>query len=337
MRRNLIVQIAWLLFIAADFSAIIALGAFVYYVSQPFNAAEPVSKTIIVGKGLGVRDIGERLAEEGIIHDDLSFTFYAMLSGNIGALQAGVYELDSALSVKEIVRILTGGEVSEFIEVVIPEGFNSNKIALRLASQGVIKNQRSFLDEVQITSEEAYERFGYEFLKDVDAHTLEGFLFPDTYEFRLNSDSRIAVDAMLFNFGQRTEELFKDVEDPYEILIIASLLQREVPTEEDMRLVAGVIQNRLKIDMLLQIDATLIFVTGRLITAADKQLNSPYNTYLYQGLPPGPIASPGLKALRAALNPEPNDYIFYVSGRDGTTHFAETLAEHNANVAQYLR
>jgi UPF0755 protein len=331
------VRIVWLLFIAADFAAIVALGLFTYYVSQPFNAVNPTSKTIIVGKGLGVRDIGERLAQEGIIHDDLSFTFYAVLSGNTGALQAGVYELDSALSVKEVVRILTGGEVAEFIDVTIPEGFNSNKIALRLASQGVVKNQRLFLDEVQITSDEAYERYGYEFLKDADAHTLEGFLFPDTYQFRLNSDPRIAVDAMLFNFDERTKELLSGVENPYEVLIIASLLQREVPTEEDMRLVAGVIQNRLEADMLLQIDATLIFVTGRLIAGADKQLNTPYNTYLYQGLPPGPIASPGLKALRAALNPEPSNYIFYVSGRDGTTHFAETLAEHNANVARYLR
>ena len=189
---------------------------------------------------------------------------------------------------------------------------------------------------MSLSTSSAYDIYGYEFLKTIKANSLEGFLFPDTYEFRDSDGASVILGKFLENFELKAGNLVNS----YNTLTTASILEKEVQTEQDMRIVAGILNNRLRLGMLLQVDATLAHITGKKtgqITNQDKLIDSPYNTYKYTGLPPAPIANPGLKAINAALNPTSSDYLYYLTSQDGATYFAETLEEHNKNKNLYLR
>ncbi|MEX0916780.1 MAG: endolytic transglycosylase MltG [Candidatus Spechtbacterales bacterium] len=325
-------------------SAAISLAVFIIFliaISFPFNT-HAEKQTVIVEEGMSMEEIAVLLREDGFIGSYRMFMAHALLSGKARFLQAGVYDLSASLSIREIVNILSGGEVAAFKRVILPEGYTIVDMDRRLAENGILE-EGEFIAATSLSAADAYSVYGYEFLNGIEADTLEGFMFPDTYEFRKESRPRIVVDKFLFNFEYRTKDLRAQVgegENLYHTMIIAGLIEEEMDITSDMHKVSSVIQNRIERDMALQIDATLIYVSGKpggALVNSDKKIDSPYNTYLYKGLPPGPITNPGLRALVAAANPADTPYIFYMSAPNGVSYFATNLAQHNAYVAQYLR
>lgn len=331
------------------------LGMFNYQVSRSVSLEKLLTETIEIKQGMSLQDIALLLKEENLIRNRLFFILYAEIEGKGNKLKAGTYKFNLSISTKEIVKIMSGGVVMESARVTIPEGFTREQIAERLVNNGVLLNKNEFINLVNISTQSAVKIFStqdiasigereqvidWEFLENIQASSLEGFLFPDTYDFNLKSEPRDILEKFLVNFEEKTKDARGNTDNFYDILILASLLEKEVQTSEDMKLVAGILNNRLEINMVLQIDATLVYITGKKtaeLTNADKLINSPYNTYQNRGLPPAPIANPGLKAINAALNPTPNSYFYYLSAPDGTTHFAETLEGHNENKAKYLK
>jgi UPF0755 protein len=186
----------------------------------------------------------------------------------------------------------------------------------------------------------------YKFLTNLpNKANLEGFLFPDTYRFYYDADADDIVRKMLDNFEQKlSPDLASSIEKSghslFEIVTMASILEREVKSDADRRQVADIFWRRLKIGMRLQADSTVNYLidgNSPALSYKDMQLNSTYNTYKYYGLPPGPICNPGLSAITAAINPEPNQYLYFLTDDQSNVHFARTLDEHNKNKAQYLK
>lgn len=308
---------------------------FAYKVAVPLDSLQADAQTVLIEQGMGLGDIAQLLEDEGLISNDFYFTIYGIINGNKQKMQAGEYELAPNMSVKKIAAIIAGGNVKGFVRVTIPEGFRMEQIAKRLAQNEVVETEAEFLSASRISTAAAYDIYRYNFLLAMNANSLEGLLFPDTYEFQKDSSAGKVLDKFLGNFERKVADLPANYND----LIMASLLEREVQTEEDMKLVAGVLYNRLQLGMPLQVDATLAYITGKKtgeLTNSDKEIDSPFNTYMHRGLPIAPIANPGLKAISAALNPTPTNYLYYLNAPDGTTYFAETLDEHNKNKAKYL-
>ncbi|MBI2309761.1 endolytic transglycosylase MltG [Candidatus Collierbacteria bacterium] len=310
----------------------------------------PVSKSknlqiFVIPKGQPTRTILKRLQAEGIIRSSLAAEIYLFLTKQRGLFQAGSFRLNPAMSIFEVASALKTGTLDVWI--TIPEGWRAEQITDELKNQGFLEN--SNLNEL-------YQLF----------RQSEGRLFPDTYLFAKGSAAEKIIEKMTDNFDAKISSLTsEDISakgrsasggNPltHEIITLASLVEREARHDTDRPLVAGVLKNRLKIGMALQVDATLQYAKASItnnqqpitnnqfnwwpqITSADKSINSTYNTYKYPGLPPGPIANPGIEALEATLNPTKTDYLYYVSEPDGTTHYAKTLEEHNANVTKYLQ
>lgn len=335
------VRIFLITIMVLDLLALILLGFFVYNVSSPLNNFQEDSRTVVIEPGSGLNDIASKLSQEGIIDETSFFILYTVLEGRDGQLKAGTYTFTPDMNVKNIVALLTEGRSKDFRRVTFPEGFTSKQMAIRLVEEGVLANEEEFLNLAKISTEGASDIFEYDFLSSIDAASLEGFLFPDTYQFHVEEEAVNVIDKMLQAFENKAHPLLDNYEgDPYSLLIKASLLEEEVQSEKDMRIVAGIIENRLSINMALQIDATLAYITGKQtseLTNADKEIDSPYNTYQNRGLPPAPISNPGIRAISAALDPADTEYFYYLTGRDGITYFAKTLEEHNRNKELYLR
>lgn len=331
-------RVRWLLPIGIVIVVLVLGGLFFREVGLTYSAKDAQAQTQIVEipAGLDTSGIGRLLVEEGIVTNARSFSLAAILAGARSELQAGVFELSAAQSPRDIVEVLRAGQTKEHT-ITIPEGLQLKEVA-ELFDDADIVERKDFL----AAADGAYD---YLFLSSVppDAN-LEGFLFPDTYNFALDVTAEEVVDAMLANFGNRISDLLDRIEesdlDLFEIITLASIVEGEVPDDDDRKVVAGVFYNRLAEGIPLQADATLAFVTGedRIdFTRADTQIDDPYNTYVIEGLPPGPINSPGLSSIEAVLNPTDTDFFYFVSDPDtGETIFAETLEEHNQNVAEVL-
>lgn len=329
-----------LVLIALDVLALGFLGWLVFSVATPVNT-EAATQEITIEQGASVRQIADLLKEKGIIESPVLFTLFVAIEGEAKNLRAGTYKLSGADSIRDILDIITGTGGKHTVRVTIPEGYTKSQIAATLEKENVVENASNFLQLVNLSTQSAVAELGYSFLAETEAKTLEGFLFPDTYEFRVDSEPEAVLDKFFANFERKTKDLrATQVGDFYDVVAMASLIEKEVQTEQDMKLVAGVLYNRLEVGMPLQVDATLAFITGKKtgeLTNADKEIDSPYNTYQNRGLPPAPITNPGLRAMEAAVNPTPNNYFYYLSDSEGNTHFAETLEQHNENKARYLQ
>ena len=340
-------KIGLLAFMAID---ILSMFVLAYIILQTSRAADPSNNEVIIleiDKGQGAREIAKSLSDEGVINGTFYFNFYVWQGGHARNLQAGEYELAPSMTISQIVDIIARGEVKmRGIKITIPEGFNTKQIENVLIANG-LGLQRSELEEaVGISSPLAYEIFRLNFFKDLPSRaTLDGFLFPDTYIFDEDAGLNDIVGKMLLNFEEKVDEPLRvkikaSGKNLYEVVIMASLLEKEVQTFEDMRTAAGVLWKRMEIGMALQVDATLVYITGKKtgeITNDDKLIDSPFNTYRYRGLPPRPIANPGLNAIRAAAEPIESEYLYYLSAPDGETIFSKTLDEHNENRIKYLK
>ncbi|TSC75753.1 MAG: UPF0755 protein [Parcubacteria group bacterium Gr01-1014_30] len=291
---------------------VIFLGFFVWqgiYLPLDVNGQESLFS---VEKGQNAFQIAENLEREEMVKNSFFFSFYAVTSGNATKLKTGDYFLSPSLTVANIVKKIASGDTAT-VTVTIPEGWTVAQIE---------------------------ERLGVELSSD-----LEGFLFPDTYNFSVNYSEKDVAEAMRENFERKLDsELHREIEKQgktiHQIVTMASIIEKEVRTSQDKELVAGILWKRLEAGIPLQVDATITYITGKRTTKVsteDTQIDSPYNTYRYRGLPAGPISNPGLEAILASVYPKSSEYWYYLSTPEGKTIFSITLPEHNEAKALHLK
>jgi len=301
--------------------------------------SQPV--TVTITPGLGSSQISEILYEAGLTNSNQIFRSYAKEKEIDNILRPGEYSFEGEVSLSDIADALTKGgqEIGKSIKVTLPEGLTLPEIAAVLEAKGIVEAS-AFLEY----TENAELDFDY-IPATGSLNRLEGFLFPETYQMDPKWDEAKVAGLLLNQFDkiwkkewrQRADELGMSA---LEVITLASIIEREARVDIDRPLISGVFHNRLGIGMLLQSCATVQFVLGErkeILTYADLEIESPYNTYKYKGLPPGPIACPGQLSIEAALYPEDCDYLFFVAKPDGSHHFSKTLAEHEAAKRKYLK
>jgi len=318
---------------------LIGLGYF-FYGLQPTLAVE-TQQNFKIEKGDSFREIGARLSQKSLIKSISVFKIYSILTGKATKFKPGKYNLEGDMSVPEIVGTLSVGGNNE-IKVTIPEGSSIADIDKILFEKGVIKKE----DQVEDFAIDSLSK-DFSFLRNMSS--LEGFLFPDTYRFHLDSNPEKVVRVMLKNFEEKAWKKLEDKDNWYDDLILASFLEKEVPEYEDRQIVAGILMKRLNNGMPLQVDATISYVKCdgafldcdksnlKVVNEDLDRVSSPYNTYKRKGWTPTPISNPGLEAIKAAINPKPSPYWYYLSAKeDGETIFSKTLEEHNINRYNHL-
>lgn len=312
---------------------------------KPAAPGDPVRIEIPVGSS--AFRVAELLEDEGIIRNAFLFKYYLRYKDEGRGFQAGEYEMAPGMTNDEIIAMLNEGRTvkPETFRFTIPEGYTIEKIADKLAAEGLI-DKTAFLQAAASADARQWSAAAADVPDDPELlHPLEGYLFPETYEMEAGSTETDILRRLLAELDRKLDELpdgWHDVLDErgmtlHELLTIASLIEREVVVEEERPIVAGVIYNRLEKGMPLQIDATVQYALGEQkerLLEEDLKIDSPYNTYQIPALPPGPIASPSLSSIRAALEPEETEYFYYVTKKDGSnTHlFARTFDEHQRNI-----
>ena len=302
---------------------------------QPANPGNSKVR-FVVPQGATFHEVADTLHRVGLIDSVMVFDLYARYKHLDRNVQAGAYELSRNLNMIDILTALQSA-IPDEVFVTIPEGYTIKKTAAALDRGGVIKGSDYIALAVQ-------GQFTYDFLKDLPpGASLEGFLFPDTYLIPRNGTAKDLIKLQLDTFKKlwddtRQSQAGQRKLNPLQILTIASMIEREARYQEDRPLVASVIYNRLSAGWLLQIDATVLYAKGvwqSSVTKEDRMVQSPYNTYLHTGLPPGPIANPGIKAIDAALQPANTGFLFYLSDPQGHNHYAKTNEEFARLLKQY--
>lgn len=325
----------------------IAGGSYYYIQKQirsPLDEKSTVEKEFAVEKGEGVKDISAALEKEGLIRGAGYFQIYVWQEKVAEKIQAGDYQLSPSMSIPDIVEIFMGGKiVNEDVWVTIPEGFLVREIDRRLAENGLIQEG----ELISMDENVKFDLSQYYFLSDrPKGSSLEGFYFPDTYKYKKEVSVEDVAKKMLDNFGRKfNEDLQLEVKRQgktvYETIVLASIIEKEAGSREDMKKVSSVFHNRLQIGQRLESDATVNYVIGKgraQATYEDLKTNSPYNTYMYAGLPPGPISNPGIDAIEAAIYPDKTDYFFFLTRSDnGLAVFSKTFDEHILNKRKYLK
>ncbi len=289
-----------------------------------------------IPKGSGVSGAGEELEKRGVIRSGWAFLCFVRFHGESAHIKAGRYTLSSDMNLAQIVQELKlggGKSTDNRVKVTFPEGYTLRQTADLLAEKDIL-NSDEFVKFAR--SRATFSRIHTDF--PLHATSLEGYLFPDTYYFHEHSQPERVAELMIMNFYTRFarpyhQELQNSISDLNSIVTVASLIEREAKVPQDRARIAGVIQNRLDKGMRLEIDATVLYALGHhkdRVLFNDLKIESPYNTYRVMGLPPGPIANPGLPSLLAALHPEKNDYIYYVARASGSHIFTRTANEHEA-------
>lgn len=317
-----------------------AVAVFAYGLS-PADAVDAAPAVFEIDPGQGFRSVVAALAAQHLIRSAAAFEAFAVLDGRADAIKPGLYKLDPAMSGSAILGTITGTSAAE-ATVTVPEGSNIFQIDAILSGALVIK------PGALVTLQDSG--------KDGD---LEGTLFPDTYRFYTDSSVQAVVDAMQAAFQAKAGPVFAAAgvgsssilpapgSAAYKDVILASILEKEVPSETDREIVAGIIVKRIRAGMPLDVDATVCYAklllaggastTCPSLSPLDFKIKSAYNTYLYEGLPPGPIGNPGISAITAALHPQSSPYWYYLSDpATGETIFAKTLDEQTANRVKYL-
>jgi UPF0755 protein len=285
---------------------------------------------------MSVADIGKLLEQKGVISNATIFRYYARLTGGASSVQAGEYTFHKNESMGKAISILEkGAAVEEQVKLTIPEGLTLDEIADKV---GELPGRSA--DRFRELAKSGTIRSQYE---PADVDSLEGLLLPETYEFNKSDDEEAILRRMVQTFDQTVTDLGiasaaqKLKITPYQAVIVASMVEREARVPEDRGPIARVIYNRLDQGMRLQIDATVLYALGEhkdTVLYSDLNVDSPYNTYKVDGLPPGPIASPGKASLQAALQPTPGPWLYYVLSQPNGKHaFATTLDEFNRLVA----
>jgi UPF0755 protein len=293
---------------------------------SPVNPENTMPKVFVVKAGEGIRTIATRLKAEGLIRDPIGFFLQVKLNKLDGKIQAGDFRLNPAMDTKTIATELTHGSIDVWSTLL--EGWRKEEMAIKITQDLGIPEQ--------------------EFLK----YAREGYLFPDTYLFPKDASAAGVVKIMTDNFEKRVTPETRAAIEAQNVtfedgIVLASIVEREGKSDTDRPVIAGVLFNRLRGGQPLQVDATLQYALGyqtsekswwkKTLYDEDKEIDSPYNTYKNLGLPPAPIANPGLGAIKAVAYPATTEYYYYMHDASGVAHFAKTLEEHNKNVAQFLQ
>lgn len=324
MKKNIIIACAG-----------IALTFAVYIAVQIFSPLPVGNKTIEIQipKGATFRQAVEIFSREGIIRDNNFFLLIGRITGLDRRIRAGYYSIYRSMNALDLLRVLKDGQIIEYA-VTVTEGDSLREIADKLSDKGIVSRE----DFLSLASD---EKFLY--TNDIDSPSVEGYLFPDTYRIPKGMEPREAIAMMVNNLrGRLSFEMMERMEElgfsEREILTLASIIEKEAVTDDERALISAVYHNRLKKRIPLQADPTAIYgikSSREKIMLSDLKRKSPYNTYVVRGLPPGPIASPGIKSIMAALYPADVPYIYFVSNNDGTHKFSVSLAEHQAAVRAY--
>jgi UPF0755 protein len=285
--------------------------------------------------GSGIRKLAADLKSGGLIRSSWHFVLLTRLRGKAHNLKAGEYRFNDAMTPYEILNKIVSGDV-DYRKFSLPEGYSIYQAAELLEQKGYFKSD-DFLSKCR--DSELLKRFGLE------GRSVEGYLYPATYNLFRNGSEEQLIEQMVAQFEKKYATLSPSSNTDTrlsrnEVVILASVIEKEAVSPEEKPLISSVFHNRLRIGMPLQSDPTAVYgvraFSGK-VSKADIKRQSPYNTYLNRGLPPGPIGNPGAEALQAALTPAATDYFYFVARRDGTHQFSRTLDEHNQAVNRYLR
>lgn len=294
----------------------LALLFFAYFEVVRPPAAFPTESLVSVTKGLTLQEVAEELESQSVVRNAWWLEMLIRARGGDRTVHAGDYLFKHPRNIFSVARIISIGAFGlEPIKITVAEGAT-------IADMAVIYDRRLLRFDP--------EKF---FLLALD---LEGYLFPDTYHFLPNATEEEVIQVMRDNFDQQVKifapQLIDSPYDLHEVVTMASIIEREAWNDRDRRLISGVLWNRIERGMRLQVDATFFYThdkgTYGITLAELKDETNPYNTYVHKGLPPGPIAAPGISSLAAALNPIENDYLFYLADRTGVTYYSETYDEH---------
>ncbi len=334
LKKILIVLVVLFILVAAASGALWGLN-------KPLDRNDTTYKYVRIEQGSTTSDIASKLQKEGIIKSGKNYKILSKIWRYDGKYQAGTYSLSPSMTSNAIAKELTSGKVSSNNFTII-EGSTVTQITDVLVDQGIV--DRAKFEDVLANGD--FSNFSFLEGAPSGAERLEGFLFPDTYQIDIGASEEQIVTTMLNQFDKvytdkdrkRAKELGMSDRD---VIIVASLIEKEAQVDKDRPKVASVIYNRLKIDMPLQFCSTVNFVLGKnakeALTIADTQTESPYNTYLHNGLPPGPICCPGKKSIEAALYPAKSDYLYFVVSdkMDGTNKFSSTEEQFEKDKAAY--
>ena len=319
------------------FSLFVLFSAILYnsFRMTPTSAAQPVM--ISVKSGMSSNDIAHLLYQKGLIRNEFLFHMVVRVKGMENALQAGDYMISPNMTVQQIINMLTKGE-TVYRQITIPEGYNVNQIAAlidgnHLGDGNKFKEiARNFAPYVYMTEHQ----------NPSIVYKAEGYMFPDTYRIAQGTSEEQILSILLAQFDrqftpamrERASSLGLSIND---VVILASLVEKEARLAQDRPIIAGVFLNRLKIQMPLQSCASIQYILGypkAELTVKDTEIPSPYNTYQHMGLPPGPIANPGLASIQAVLNAAKTDYLYFVADEHGAHHFSRTYEEHLSVIDQ---
>lgn len=300
-----------------------------------------VQKSLSIVSGSSRADIAESLQNAGIIRNAPLFLAASLIFYPTNTMKAGDYDFSSSQSFVEIADKLFRGVPKKEITITIIEGWDINDIASYLQAKGTVV-EAEFRKALS-------EDYAYDFLPPIEnrarRHRLEGYLFPDTYRIYEESTAHEIIDKMLFNFKMKIVEPYNDAiamsgRSLDDIIILASIIEGEVQSDDDRARIADLLLRRLAAGMPLQVDSTVNYVTGKSSPSAsyeDIAIDSPYNTYRMSGLPPGPISNPGESSIIAALKPEKNPYLFFLTTNDRRVIYSKTFDEHKLNKIRYLK
>jgi len=328
--KQKILALAWplrLFILCAVFLLVVAV-AVLWWIDGTSSVDEndTTPQIFVVKKGEEIRSIAARLSSERFIRSRIVFFLLVRALGLDSKIQAGDFYINRGQSAQELAESLTHGAIDVWI--TIPEGFRVEEIATRLSKELAI-SEPDFLAVAE-----------------------EGYMFPDTYLIPKQASAAAIVTLFKNNFDKKItakmrEDMVRNKQTLEDVIVLASLVEREGKNDTDRPMIAGILQNRLADEWPLQVDATLQYALGyqtqdktwwkKSLFNEDKKISSPYNTYQNIGLPPKPIANPGLAAINAVIYPTPSNYFYYLHDPQGQAHYATTLAEHEANIARYLR
>jgi UPF0755 protein len=317
--------------------SVVLLAVWQWITAPPSGSHQAIA--VDIPHGTRSPDIGSLLEAKGVIRSAYAFVLQTRLDGAGNELKAGRYTLSGDMPLQQVIDSLKRGPAQddEGIHVTIPEGYTLKQIAALMDERGVTDGGELYRLATDATA-----------IADLQADfalpktTLEGYLFPDTYTFKSRTSPAKVLESLLANFGTRfarpySQEIGASGRSLHDVVTIASLIEREARVPEDRARIAGVIDNRLKRHMRLEIDATVLYALGfhkSRVLYKDLNVKSPYNTYRHAGLPPGPIANPGLPCLLAALHPEQHDFVYYVARPNGAHIFSRTASEHALAIRQ---
>ncbi len=308
-------------------------AVWVHHALQPVNT-KGENRNFMVEKGATLNRVAVDLKNAHMIRNSTLFRLAGRFKGYDHHIKTGEYRLNGAMPPLKILEILKEGRIISY-PITIPEGFTLNQIADLLDQKG-LSNKASFIklakDKLQVAR------------LDLSGDTLEGYLYPDTYRFRRNEAADKIIDVMINRFRYIVTPHETRIKDTgmtlKQVITLASIVEKETGAPEERPMIARVFLNRLKKSMRLESDPTVIYGINNFngnLTKKDLKAKTPYNTYIIKGLPPGPIANPGLAAIEAVLNPAEGNYYYFVSKNNGTHYFSKTLKEHNRAVRRFQK